>query len=93
MKWINNIFLLFRSLLSKDEKRLLERAMNLYKENNGYKISNYHECGRFVKIGYKLDDRMDYLCKKGKLHSDEYVNTKYKSQCIHVIIKEYSLST
>jgi hypothetical protein len=93
LKWINNILLLFRSLLSKDEKRLLERAMNLYKKENGYKISNYHECGRFVKIGYKLDDRMDYLYKKGELHSDEYENTKYKSQCINVIIKDYSLST
>jgi len=93
LKWINNIFLLFGSLLSRDEKRLLERAISLNKEGNGYKISNYNECKRLVKIGYKLVDRMDYLFKKEKLHSDVYENTKYKYQCINVIIKEYSLST
>jgi len=92
MKWINNMILLFRSLLSKDEKRLLERAVNLYKTDNGYKISNYDECRSFVKIGYKLDERMEYLSNKGKLDSDDYENTKYKYKCIHVIIKEYSMS-
>ena len=92
MKWINNIILFFRCLLSKDEKRLLERAMNKTKDGNGYKLSNYNECRRLVKIGYKLKDRMDYLYKKGQLHSDEYKNTKYKYQCINVIIREYSLS-
>jgi len=92
MKWINNMILLFRSLLNRNEKRLLERAINMYKAGNGYKISNYNECRSFVKIGYKLEDRMEYLGNKGKLDSADYENTKYKYQCVNVIIKEYSLS-
>lgn len=92
MKRINLIILFFRSLLSKDEKRLLERTINKYKEGNGYKLSNYNECRRLVEVGYKLEDRMDYLCKKGQLQSDEYKNTRNKYQCINVLIREYSLS-
>lgn len=93
MNWIKNMILLFRSLLSKEEKRLLERAINSYKEGIDYKIRNYDECKKFVKIGYKLDERMDYLCKKGKLHSDEYEDAKYKDQYVSVIIKEFSLTS
>jgi len=92
MEWINNMILFFRSLLNKNEKRLLKRAINLCKAGNGYKISNYTECRSFVKIGYKLDERMEYLSNKGKLDSDDYENTKYQYQCIHLIIKEYSMS-
>ena len=93
MKWISDMILLYRSLLSKEEKRLLERVINLYKDGTDYKISNYDECRMFVNIGYKLDARMNYLYSKGKLHSDEYEDAKYKNQCISAMIKEFALSS
>lgn len=87
------MILLFRSLLSKEEKRLLERVNNMNKDGKDYSICNYDECKLFVKIGYKLEDRMDYLCSRGKLHSDEYEDIKSKCKYINVIIKEFSLNS
>lgn len=91
MKWIKDMILLFRSLLSKEEKRLLERVIKLYNDGADYKISNYDECKRLVEIGYKLDAKMSYLYSKGKMQSDEYEAVKYKEQCISEMIKAFAL--
>lgn len=92
MSRIVNIFLLYKSFLTVNEKRHLTRAMNVQKNGDEYYFSSYNECRIFVKISHKLNYKKDYLYRLGKDKSDEYEEIKYTNECIGLMIKKYSLS-
>lgn len=91
VNWIKNSYLLLKSRLSQSEKRTLMHLVTLDQKNEVYELSNYDSCKTLIKIGYKLEMKMDYIHRTNPSDSDEMNELKYWNQCIGKVIRKYSM--